>query len=105
MRREEGGWEYAPMAAAMEDAGSEEIGVYILKSQKMVALFIVVQQILDLLDRLVRMPVAWFSLRWWKQEGINLTGVREGVAEVAGREEERGVEEEAQEETTRRSWS
>ena len=30
-RREEGGWDYPPLAIAMYDAGFEEIGVYILK--------------------------------------------------------------------------
>ena len=47
MRREEGGWEYPPLAAAMEEAGFEEIGVYIKKRQNMVAQYTATRPILD----------------------------------------------------------
>ena len=36
--REEGGWEYPPLAVAMEEVGFEEIGDYILKMQNMIAI-------------------------------------------------------------------
>ena len=47
-KRNEGGWEYPPLAAEMEEAGFEYIGVYILKSQNTIAQYIATQPILDL---------------------------------------------------------
>ena len=47
-RREGGGWEYPPLAAAMEEVGFEERGAYVLNSQNMVVQYIVTQTILEL---------------------------------------------------------
>ena len=40
----------------MEEAGFEEIGAYILKSQKTFAQYIVTRPIMDLCERTVRRP-------------------------------------------------
>ena len=64
-RREEGGWEYPPLAAAMEEAGFEEMGVYIIKRQNMDAQYIATRPILNLYKRSVWRPVAWVSQSWW----------------------------------------
>ena len=45
-RREEGGWDCLPPVTAMEEAGFEKIGVYILKRQNSIAQYIVSQPIL-----------------------------------------------------------
>ena len=37
---QEGGWEYPPLVAEMEESGFEEIGVYLSKSQNTVAQYI-----------------------------------------------------------------
>ena len=47
-RWEEGGWDYSPLAAAMEEEGFEEIGVYILKRQNTIAQYIAKIPILDI---------------------------------------------------------
>ena len=81
-RQEEWGWEYPQLVAVLEEAGFEEIGVYILKRQNMVAQYIVKRPILDLCERLVRRPGVWIYWGWWEKEGLELTGEREW-AEVA----------------------
>ena len=68
-----------------------------MRRQNTVAQYIAMQPILDLCERLVRRPRAWFSRRWWEQEGLDLAGVRERAEEVEDgeaedREEERGGE-------------
>ena len=52
------------MAAAMEEAGFEEIGDYILKNQNTFTQYIVTQPILDLCKRTVHRPGVWFAWRW-----------------------------------------
>ena len=47
-RREEGVWEYPPMASAMKETGFEEIGAYILKRKFKVVYYIMVRLIMDL---------------------------------------------------------
>ena len=47
-----------PLAAAMEEAGFEEIGVYIKKRQNRVAQYNATRSILDLCERSVRSPEA-----------------------------------------------
>ena len=49
----------------MEEAGFEEIRVYILKRQNMVAQYIVTRPILDLCERELWNPGAWVSWIWW----------------------------------------
>ena len=44
------GWKYPLLAAAIEEAGFKEIGVYITRRQNTVAQYIVTQQILDLCE-------------------------------------------------------
>ena len=63
-RRGEGRWKYPPLAAAMEEAGFGEIGVYITRRQNMVAQYISTQKILDLYEGSVRRPGDWVSWRW-----------------------------------------
>ena len=67
----------------MEEAVFKEIGVYILKIQNTDAKYIATQTILDLCEQSVRRPGAWVSWRWWEQEGIDISGAREWVAEAA----------------------
>ena len=50
-RRGEGIWEYPPLAAAMEEAGFEEIGVYITRRQNTVSQYIAARLIMDLCER------------------------------------------------------
>ena len=69
----------------------------------MIAQYISTRPIMDFCNRLVQRPGAWVYLRWWEQEGIDLSGVRERAAAAADREAERIVEEAAQEETMVRS--
>ena len=76
-RKGEGRWEYPPLVAATEEAGFEEIGVYITRRQNMVAQYIAIRPILNLCKRYVQRPGTWVSRRWWEQEGIDLEGVRE----------------------------
>ena len=49
--REEEGWEYPPLALEMEEAGFDEIRVYILNRQNMVSQYIATQPIMDLCKR------------------------------------------------------
>ena len=49
-----GGWEYPPLAAAMEGAGFEDIGVCIKKRQNTVAQYIVTRPILDLCEQSIQ---------------------------------------------------
>ena len=83
----------------MEEAGFEEIRVYITRRQNTAAQYIATRPILDLCERFVWRPGAWVSQRWWEQEGIDLEGAKErAVAESDGEEEKYG-EGAAQEET------
>ena len=75
-RQRERGWEYPPLTAAMEEAGFEEIRVYIKTRQNTVAPYIARRPILDLCEQSVRRLGAWVSWRWWEQEGIDLGGER-----------------------------
>ena len=43
-----GGWDYPYLEIAMEEAGFEEMGAYVLKRQNMVAQYIATQRIMDL---------------------------------------------------------
>ena len=63
---EAGGWEYPPLTSEMEEAGFEEIRVYIKNSHNMVAQYIKTRQILDLCEKYVWMTKAWVSRRWWE---------------------------------------
>ena len=99
----EGGWDYPPLESAIEEAGSEEIGVYIQKMQNMVAQYIATQPILDLCEQAVQRPAAWVSWRWWDQEGLKLGGARErATAATDGEEEIHGEKAEREEKTGRR---
>ena len=87
-----GSWEYPPLEAAMQEAGFEEMGEYVLKRQNTVAQYIVTRPILDLCEETVRMPGTWVAKRWWEQEGLDLARARAAAA-VAEGEGERGEEE------------
>ena len=71
-RRGYGSWYYLPMAAAMEEAGFEDIGTYIMRRQNMVAQYISTRTIMDLCEQPTQRPGAWVSRRWWEQEGLDL---------------------------------
>ena len=103
IQRGEGRWEYPWLAAAMEEAGFEEIGVYITRRQNKFAQYIATRMILDLYERSVWRPGDWVSWRWCKQEGIDLEWEREREEVALDGEEEKCGERAAQEETTFRS--
>ena len=52
-RKVKGRWEYPPLAAAMEEAGFEEIELYITRRQNTVAQYIATQPIMDLCEQSV----------------------------------------------------
>ena len=54
----------------MEEAGFEDIGVYILKRQNTVAQYIAIWPIMGLCKRTARKTRAWVARRWWEHEGI-----------------------------------
>ena len=58
MQQEEGGWYYPHLETDTEEAGFEEIMVYILKSQNTLTQYIETQLNLDLCNQLVRRPGA-----------------------------------------------
>ena len=73
----------------MEEAGFDEIGVYITRRKNTVAQYIATQPILDLFERYVRRPGAWVYRRWWDQEGLDLEGETERAVGAPGGEEEK----------------
>ena len=83
----------------MEEAGFEEIRVYITRRQNTAAQYIATRPILDLCERFVWRPGAWVSQRWWEQEGIDLEGEKERAVVESDGEEEKYGEGAAQEET------
>ena len=83
----------------MEEAGFNEIGVYITRRQNTFAQYIATRPILDLCERSVRRTGAWVSRRWWEQEGLDLEGAKERETEESDGEEEKCGEGSAQEET------
>ena len=75
-----GSWYYPPLAEAMAEAGFEEIGKYVTRSQNTVAQYILMRPIMDLCERSYRRPGAWVSWRWWDQEGLDLEGEKKIAA-------------------------
>ena len=65
------------MASAMEEAGFNDIRVYIQNRQNTAAQYIATRTILDLSEQYVQRPGAWFSWRFWDQEEINFGVARE----------------------------
>ena len=55
----------------MEEAGFEEMGSYVLKSQNAVAQYIKMRTIMDLYKDMVHRSGAWFYMRWWEKEGLD----------------------------------
>ena len=68
--------EYPPLKTAMEEAGFEDMGAYVLKSQNTVVQYIATRTILYLCKKTVRRPGAWVARRWWYQEVLDLAGAR-----------------------------
>ena len=87
----------------MDEAGFEEIGVYIQKRQNTAAQYITTRPIMDPCERSVCRPGKWVSRWWGVQEGLDLGGARERASPETDREEEKRGEEAAQEETKYRS--
>ena len=54
-----------PLEEAMWEAGLEEVDVYVLMRQNMIAQYIVTQPILYLYEEAVRRSGAWVSKRQW----------------------------------------
>ena len=67
----------------MEEAGFEEIGVYILKRQNTAAQYIVTRPIMDLCKSSLQMPGSWVSKRRLEKKGIDLAVAREREAAAA----------------------
>ena len=70
----------------MEEAGFEEIGVYIKKRQNTVAQYILTRPIMDICEQSVRRPGAWVYRRWWEQEKIDLEVEMERATAASDRE-------------------
>ena len=64
-RRQVGGiWEYLLLETEMEEAGFEDMGVYVLKRQSMVAQYIATWPILDPCEETVRITGEWVARGW-----------------------------------------
>ena len=70
----------------MEEAGFEEIGVYIKKRQNTVARYILTQPIMDICEQSVRRPGSWVYRRWCEQEKIDLEVEMERATAASDRE-------------------
>ena len=77
-------WDYPTLVAAVEEAGFEDIGVYITRRHNTAAQHVATRPILELYERSVRRPIAWVSQRWWYKEEVNLEAERGGVGIVMG---------------------
>ena len=62
-KQQEGVWEYPPPETAMEEAGFEETGAYVLKRQNTDAQYIATRPILDLYKMTVQRPRDWVARR------------------------------------------
>ena len=60
----------------MVEAGFEGIGKYVMRRQNTVARYIATRPILDLCERSAQRTGARVSLRWWKQDGLDLEGAK-----------------------------
>ena len=63
-----------------EEAGFEEMLVYVTKRQNTVTQYITTQPILDLCKKTARRLGAWVASIWWEQEGLDLAGEMEATA-------------------------
>ena len=75
---------------AREAAGFLTIEEYVRWRQNTVARYIAVRSLLDLCEGSERDPGARVSIRWWEQEGIDISGAREASAAVVVAEEDVG---------------
>ena len=90
-RKVKGRWEYPPLEAAMEEAGFEEIRVYINRKKNTVAQYISMRTIMDLLGQSVQRLISWVSWMWRGHEGIHMEGTKEiSVADLEREEEKCG---------------
>ena len=74
-------WDYPPLETAMEEAGFEYMGAFVMKRNNTVAQYIAARLIMDLCDYMVSRPGAWVAKRWWEQEGLDLAGARSATTE------------------------
>ena len=92
-RREDGSWDYLPLAEVLGEVGLEGIRTSVTRRQNTIEKYIVTRQILDLCERATRRPVARVSRRWWGQDGIDLEGVKKRVTETTTVSESESEEE------------
>ena len=69
-------WNYTSEVAAREVAGLQTIGEYIRRWQNTVTKYIATLSLIDLCEGLERALGERVGIRWWEQEGINMTGER-----------------------------
>ena len=62
--------------AAREEAGLQTIGEYIRRWQNTVTKYIATLSLIDLCEGSERALGERVGIRWWEQEGINMTGER-----------------------------
>ena len=79
-------WVYPDIGAALEMVGLEEIGVYIVYRQNMVAQYIATRPIMELCLVAEQNPGMRLSRRWWEQPVLDILEIRVGhaIAEVRG---------------------
>ena len=58
----------------MEEAGFEEIRIYITRRHSTVVQYIVTRPILEICERSVRRSGSWASRMWWYRRGLNQRG-------------------------------
>ena len=86
-------WDHPPLAAAMTEAGFEDIGTYVTRRQNTVAQYIVTRPILDLCDWYAWRTGVWVSQRWWEQDRFYLERAKERSSTESDGEEAQSEEE------------
>ena len=60
----------------MAEAGLQEVDTYVSHRQNTVAQYILTRPIMELCLAAERRPGKRVEMRWWKQEGLDLEGMR-----------------------------
>ena len=78
----DGVWFYPPLEDAMAEAGLQEVETYVYLRQNTVAQYIVTRPIMELcLAENCRLGPR-VDMLWWKQEGLDLEGIRMAAREA-----------------------